>query len=256
MSLFTITTASGLTDRISAIVSTIETACITARTPSDGKDLYQRASQSNEYPVERDFITPTYDLENNLSGLAIYAQSNQLRNLIGAFDTHCQKEASVSFNTYLNNSGLQVSETFARTWTAVKGTSLTAHNVFSESTVTLATMTKVGSGNWTFTEGTALGSGGTSTYDTGNTGEQLLIAALPSGVSTSNCTMTLSGLDDAGNTRWLSFTFPNSVNNAHVVVSNTQKIRRVTNMTATTDTGISNSSVVTVVNKRERIITL
>ena len=257
MSLFTIATASGLTDRIAAIVTAVDTVLVAARTASAPGDLFRRVSSPNVYDIEKDLITPTYEFEQVMSGVTLFATNPKASVLVNALDSHTQRVAAVTFNTFLTNSGLQVPEPFAQLYGSVRGSQLNAHNVFAGRDIVLATTTKVGAGNWTFAAGQNLGSGGTNAYDstTPNTGEQNLLAYLPSGVTTTNCTISVSGLDDAGRTSQAATTFTNNISGSTVLVSAGARFRTVTNISVTTDTAIPNGSAISIVNKRERLIT-
>lgn len=257
MGLFPIEIASGLTDRLASILATVGSTIEAARTALPPGDMFRRVSGSFNYEAERDFITPTTEFERNMSGITIFGGLTTTQTLINAFDSHTTKTASVGFNAYLGASGLQVPESFAQLYGQIRSTQLQARNVFASRDIVMATTLKVGAGNWTFSAGQNLGNGGTTTYDanTPNTGEQYLIASLPSGISTSNCTFSVSGLDDTNRIKQAAATFPNGVANAHVQVG-IVRMRTITNISVTTDTGIANASVVRIVNKRERLITL
>jgi len=260
MALFTPATASGLADRTAAIVQALNATLVSARqgapTVASPGGYFQRATTTNDYNVENNFITPGNNADLELSGVSILGSDPKFQTLIQAFDVHTQV-FGVSFDTYLTSSGLQLSQYFADLYNQVKGVQLSSHNVFAETPIVLASTTKVGAGNWTYAQGTALGAGGTARYANSptTTGEQYLIAALPSGVSTSNCTMSASGLNDAGSVVQDSFTFPNSVANAQVQISQTNKYRTVTNIAVVTDTGITNGSQVVLFNRKQRVVT-
>lgn len=257
MPLFTTTTVSGLTDRIAKIASALETTLSTARQATGPGGLFQRVTATNDYQVERDLITPTYDFEQNLSGLTLFAGSQLTVGLINGLETHCSRTANVSFNTYLRNSGLQVSEYYAQVHGAVRGTQLQAHNVFAESNIVMASFTKVGLANWTFAAGQNLGSGGTSLYDsvTPNTGEQKLLF---SGLGLSGpvtLTFNVSGLDDAGSVQQYRATL--SASPSMTVLNTTTKMRTITSVSYVSGdiSGNATGAVLQLINSRERVVT-
>jgi hypothetical protein len=252
------TILSGVTDRVAAIVQTLQSATETAAVASAPGDLFRRISISNDYSIEKDFITPAHNFEGQLTAIDLLSSNSAFASVINSFDTHVSSNLpGTSFDAFLSSIGFKVSEYFARAYAGVKGTGLSGKNVFAESEVALATFERVGALNWTFDQVQDLGTGdGTYTQTPLNTGDQLLMAALPSGVSTSSGTFQASGLNDAGAIVQSEFTFPSGVANAHVLVSPTLKFRTVTNMTAVADTGISNGSVIILTNKKERIIAL
>lgn len=260
MAIFNLATASGLSDRLAAIVQAVDNAVIPARVGAVGVaspgGFFNRVSVTQDYNVESSFITPTYNADNELSGVSILASDAKFQALVQSLDTHTQQVAGVTFDVYCTNSGLRNSEYFAKLYGQVKGVQLSSSNVFAESQVVLASTTG-GSGSWAFTAGTDLGAGGVTKYagTSVSTGAALLIASLPSGISTSNCTGSVSGLDDNGNPSRAAFTFPNGLANAQVQVSSTLRFRTVSNISITTDTGITNGSTIVVFNKKERTIT-
>ena len=261
MPLFTIATASGLSDRLGAIVQAVHNAVTPARVGSPSVaapgGFFSRVTLTSDYNVENNFLTPTYNADQDLSGLTILGSDPRIQALVQAFDLHIQQNGAVSYDTYCTNSGLRNSEFFAGIYGQVKGIQLSSRNVFASNPIVVASVNKVGSLNWTFEPGTPLGSGGTAKYANSSTttAAQLIVAALPSGVSTSSCTMSVSGLDDNGNISQASFSFPNGIANAQVLVSPTVRFNSITNVAVTADTGIGNGSTVTFINQKERVIT-
>lgn len=255
MPLFAKEVASGLTDRIAAIVKNTDLlVIIPARNPSAPGNMFRRVALPIDYDVANDFNTPTTNFENVLSGTTIFAGVQQTTTLVNAFDTHCQRVASTTFDKYLNASGLQVSEVFARLYGTVRSSQLSAHNVFIERDIVMATVTKT-AGVWAFGAGQNLGAG-TGTFDPTipNTGEQFVIAALQSGVTTGSLTINVSGLDDAGHVQQASKAFGTNVSGVQTQVSTALKYRTVTNAQITGDDGIPNGTVVSIFNKRERVV--
>ena len=261
MGLFTTATASGISDRIAAIVEAVDNAVIPSRVGSPSVaapgGFFNRVSNTQDYNVEVGFITPAYNADLELSGVTILGSDSKFQALIQSMDAHTSSAGGVTYDVYCTNSGLQNSEYFAKFYGQVKGTQLSSRNVFSESSVRVASTYMVGSGNWTFIPGTDLGSGGVAKYagTPTSTGASLLMAALPSGISTSSCAMSVSGLDDNGNSNQVSFSFPIGLANAHVLVSSTVRFRTVSNIAVSSDIGVSPGSTVTLVNNKERVIT-
>jgi hypothetical protein len=257
--LFTNTTVSGICDRIAAIQQGVAATLIQARQASAPGGIFRRVTLTEDYQIESGFITPANNFELSLSGSVMFGQASATVSLVSALNTHCLSVAQVTFDTYLLNSGLQLASEFALVYNAATGGNLSAHNVFANTDIVMATATKIGAGNWNFVQGTNLGNGypGSVSLDplTLNTGNCLVIAALPSGVTTSACAMSVSGLDDFGHIQQASFSFPNGVANAAALVSPVLPYRTITNINVVTDTGITNGSVITFVNARPRIIT-
>lgn len=254
--LFPLSIASGLADRLSAIAAQIGTqASLCAASPGLAGSLFQRASSSSDYRIEKDFIDPTYNLEVALTLEEFVGKNNYFVSMVSAFDTHCNTAAGVKFDTYLTNSGLQVAQTFDTIYNAAKATHLLAKNVFLESDISLATIAKSG-GVWTFASGTPLGSGTAGVKFSATIPEsanQRLIASLPSGVSTAGTTINVSGLNDSGGVVWTQMVFPNGVQNAHVLNSN--KVRIISNVSIVTS-DLANGNTISLRNARERIIQL
>jgi hypothetical protein len=256
--LFTTTTASGITDRIAAIEQGVHTTLVAARQASAPGGLYRRVTLTEDYQTENSFITAANNFETNLSGTVIFGTNQYTVAICNALNAHCSSVAQVTFDTYLLNSGLQVASPFADVYNAGTGQNLSAHNVFLTTDIVMATATKIGAGNWTYAIGQNLGNGYPGTYSPSpnfNAGANLVIAALPSGVTTQGCQMSVSGLDDFGHVQQAQFSFANNISGSSSLVSTTLPYRTITNVAVQTDTGIPNQSVVTFVNARPRVIT-
>lgn len=251
----TASTVRSLTDRIAAIVSGVDSVLIAARKASTPGDLFARVNNQSYY-VQKDFLTPCWDFEHNLSGPTMIASTPTVMAMMQVFDSHTQSNANMGFDAYLSSINVQVSEYFARVYAASRGQPLRAHNVFAERDIVMARVIKIQSGvtdvsgvtsvgDWRFHKGDDLGQGGDTLYSEGpplNTGEQILIAALPSGVSALNCAMRVSGISDNGIPHSSTFTFGFSgiatPQNQHKIISTTQKYRTIIDVDVISDIGV------------------
>ena len=264
MPLFPVEVCSGIADRLAAIAQTIDQTCIADRLALPPGNMFRRATVTDDYDVENGFITPTYNTEQDLSGVTLLASDQNIQSLVNAFDTHTLKVAAVTLNTYLTSSGLQLHEKFADLYTKVRGSALLSRNTFTDSPVVMGSFFKNGVSNYTFIPGKALGTGGTTSYSpvnssTPNTGASQIFAALPSGtaLSVGSLNFSVSGLNDYGATQYGSVTMSTTgISGLQVLVSGV-RMNTVTSINLSSDsTTFSAGQSISIYNKLERTITL
>lgn len=247
-------TCSGLTDRIAYQTAQLITT-LALDGGQGGGDCFRRVTAPQIYEVERDFDTPGREWELSLSGIASFPNLPKLVAIVNAFDTHTQNVGGVSFDTYLTRSGLNVANTFALDYLYIRGTSLSATNVFSEVDVPMGSIQQVtsGSGVWAFTDGQALGTGSGDFSATNHCAQQLL-AYLGSGVTVSGTvtlTVTATKEDGSSASKNVSFTTADPANTHKAIATTADQFLDVTNITAT---GITNTTTTVFVRQvRERV---
>ena len=176
-----------LTDRIAKqreyIMSGLEQA-----NRRGGGFLFERVTDADDYDVENALITPLNNIDTNNLNVTeddrrIYSQA------IGAFENHVAQEGASNLDDYLDRSGIQVDDLFARVYNSTMGKELYANNTFGPVVDPMATIAFTSSGVATFTDGGALGEGGTSrhndihtvTLPRGNHGDENLEIVVQSG---------------------------------------------------------------------------
>jgi hypothetical protein len=166
MALITNSILTGVADRLASQVDSFKTGFNGA--VNGGTRYYIRVhngvgAPAGDYDVENALITPSNTLDQNTFSGTFFRSTYQ--DLINALDTHVLSKNAVSFNSYLNVSGIDVHPNFDEVWKQVKSTHLLARNVFfSEANIPVATFTSTGSGTGTYAEGTGISTNPDSTY--------------------------------------------------------------------------------------------
>lgn len=228
-------TCSGLTDRIAYQTGQmINTFALIGG--NGGGDCFRRVTAPQIYEVERDFDTPGREWEISLSGISSFPNLPKLVAIVNAFDTHTQNVGAVSFDTYLTRSGLNVANTFALDYLYIRGSSLSANNVYSEVDVPMGNIQQIvsGTGVWAFTDGQPLGIGSGSFSDTNHCAQQLL-AYLGSGItvsSTVTLTVTATKEDGSSTSKNVVFTSSDPANTHRAIGTTSDQFLDVTNITA------------------------
>lgn len=150
---------SGLADRLAQQATLLKSA-INTTTP--GSTFYKRVHTGvptdGDFDVENDLISAANGIdENTMSG-------NLFKNVYSTFfsdlETHGINQNAVSFDSWLNISGVNVHPNFEDAWYQSKNTHLDARNVFfSDANILVATLEVTSSGVGTYTAGTAVGTG-------------------------------------------------------------------------------------------------
>jgi hypothetical protein len=151
---------SGLTDRVAQQASLLITGINNTR---GGTPFYVRVHQGvpvpGDYSVENDFIDGAHASDiNTMSGILF---RNVYTDLINSMETHTvSNNSAVSFDSFLNTSGVNVNPNFEEVWFRVKNVHLDAVNVFfADANVLVATYTVTGSGTGTYASNNVIGTG-------------------------------------------------------------------------------------------------
>jgi len=166
MALISNNVLSGVADRVAEQVTQFKVGFNAAI--ASGTRYYIRVhngvgAPAGDYDVEYALITPCNTLDQNTFSGTFFRTTFQ--DVINALDTHVLAKNAVSFDSFLNISGVNVHPNFDEVWHKVKSTHLLARNVFfADANISVATFTSTGSGTGTFAEGTAVGSSPDSRY--------------------------------------------------------------------------------------------
>lgn len=163
MGIISKTLMQGITDRIAAQATFIDSALTSARQTGGGL-FYTRIHDDvgfplGDYNVESDLITPGHDIDENLADDPVYALEYSA--MVNALISHVTEAQGITdLDDYLTRSGLNVAEKFDDVYFAVRGQHLLSTNVFRQETLDpMATLVWAGSGVATFTDGYRLGTG-------------------------------------------------------------------------------------------------
>lgn len=169
MGLISVSVLSGITDRIASQVALFKAAFNAAK--ASGTPYYQRVhvgvgTPAGDYDVENALINPCNTLDvNTFSGTFYNSTYSQL---INALDTHALAKNAVTFDSFLNISGVNVHPDFEDAWYRVKATHLLARNVFfSDANMIVATFTSTGSGTGTYASVSPVGTAPDSRFAPG-----------------------------------------------------------------------------------------
>jgi len=156
---------SGMTDRVAAQVAAFKNGFNSA--VLSGTRYYIRVHDGvgappGDYDVENALITPSNTVDQNTFSGSFFRTTYQ--DLVTALENHVIAKNAVSFDSFLNTSGVNVHPDFDEVWNRVKGSHLLARNVFfSDANISMATFESTGSGTGTFTDGTQVGTGSITT---------------------------------------------------------------------------------------------
>lgn len=240
----------GITDRLGVQKKTIATAADSAGAVGTGL-FFTRVSGTDVYTVERDLNDSAEYTDQGMNGEFVVRSLQNVSNFLIALSLHCQKAGYITFGSMLIDKGIRVSYQFAQLWTWMRTESFGALQVFLESAVTLGTIGRTG-GTWSFTVGSALGTG-IGSYSSTNTAPQkanLLVGTKGATNASAVLTLTLAsgttGTSDA-------LTIPANATPGTVIpitVANTQV--EILAVTAAVVSGGSDSDNITAVSIPQR----
>jgi hypothetical protein len=191
------TTFSGIADRVAYEVDLLKTAINNGFTV--GTPFYPRvhigAGTYGDYSLENDLISSARSIDTStISGTML---KNIYQTFISALETHTLNNGAVSFNSWLDISGINVHPSFDDAWYASKGTHLDAVNVFnSNDNVLVARYDATGSGTGTYYSVTPIGTGTGAVSATNHAASKLVL--VPVCDTTADAQINLRLLREAG----------------------------------------------------------
>lgn len=162
MGIISKTLMQGITDRIAAQATYIDSALTSARQTGGGLfyvRIHEDVGTFGDYNIENDLITAGNNIDINLANDPVYAL--EYSEMVNSLISHVtEAEGITDLDDYLTRSGLNVAEKFDDVYFAVRGQHLLATNVFREDELDpMATVVWLGSGSAVFTDGYRLGTG-------------------------------------------------------------------------------------------------
>ena len=235
---------SGITDRLGVQYSTINNAIVAATAQGSGYAA-DRITNSDIFAVERDLLSPAYNLDTTLSGATIFPSWSAFTTYINAIGTHMSNINASTLSKFVVTSGIDLSYNFATLYKTIRSESLPSTNVFLETPVNMASIVK-GVSSWnapTIIQSIGTGSG---SFAVGNLAAQPLSAVVTSsGIGASPVTFTLTGTNTIG-TPTRTFIVPSTavVGTTVTITSGIDTFYAVTNLTSSDTTATTNATVV------------
>jgi hypothetical protein len=212
MALMTKTVFKGIADRMAKQYSFIKVCFDALSSTGNGTNYYDMVTNTNDPDVELAMLQASYnadvEFETNTpqkiaKGLSSYT------NLISSFESHLQREGSLSLRTwdaYCEAQDVRVSDYTNQIHYSRNNTYMNARNVFSEDDTTFASAEMTGATALTFTDGDDFGDGAAATKADGNNfaGTQLKAVVTGSNTIASSLVVDIAGLDENGATKTLT----------------------------------------------------
>ena len=177
MGIITNVSFEGIVDRIAKQAEHLAGGLTAAKQVGAGLGLHYTRVHSGvglgDSDVEEDLVAAAADLDENFLNADSFALV--MNGWISALDTHVRNQEANGLDAFLETSGINVHDYFAEVFEAVKGSKLSAINVFCPTELTLASICPSGSGVGVWTDGDVLGTGSGEVSDTNHAAANLVV---------------------------------------------------------------------------------
>lgn len=203
MSIITNVSFIGIADRVAKQAEEIASGLDAANQEGDGLGWHYTRVHSGvglgDSDVEEDLVAAAADLDEDFENEDSF--SLVFRSWVNALDTHVRNQGSNGLDAFLETSGINVHDYFAEVFEAVKGSKLSAINVFCPRELTLASLCPAGSGTGAWSDGDVLGTGSGDVSDTNHAAAKL-VAEIRNSTLCSGIEIDLCLTKEDGTSEW------------------------------------------------------